>query len=1229
MYIKRVTIQGFKTYKNTTLIDNFSPHHNVVIGSNGSGKSNFFAAIRFVLSDDYNNLKREERQGLIHQGSGSVMSAYVEIVFDNSDGRLLNAAASPSNPDEVVIRRTIGLKKDEYSLNSKSCSKIEIKNLLESAGFSTANPYYIVPQGRIVALTNAKDYERLQLLKEVTGANSFEKKLRDSLNKMDATNRNRKKIDSELRELDEKLQELNEEREELEKYNALERDRKVFQFTLYDRELNDVTNHIEKLDSEYNNTVDSSEQYVQELDKREVLIGNVTKNLVNIDAELKIKKSTDLEQSKANQLDVEEKKADLDVKCEELQRQIRSTSEQAKTDESNLASVLDDISRKETQIKRISPRFEELTREEHQFKTDLDLLQQKQRDLLAKRGRYAQFKTQEERNGWIQSEIADLKEEAQILESTYQELSQERSDLQEQLAELDEQTKELNDSIQGPGITAELEDLNSEISQLKQLYITKIDERKELWRSEQKLQTISETLMDDVKRSERSVNETMDRSLANGLKAVREISERLKLPENAVYGPLGELIKVNEKYKTCAETVGGNSLFHVVVDTEDTAGLLMQELYNVKGGRVTFMPLNRLHADNNVTYPSNEQSSCTALIKKIKYDEKFERAVKHVFGKTIVVRDLTLGTKLARQYKLNAITLDGDRADKRGVLTGGYHDHHKKTRLDSLKDLKHAKTEYSTVSQKLNSLKKQLHVVDDEVDQLNNKIKQAITKKESIMVDIEGLRSRLNNRKNEIYLREDSMNSILVKLEKCKTSQRVLEDKIKMYEQDFSKPFDTELSDDEKETLKSISIKAPEVQKNLNVTTEALNDIATKIDSLRAELELKLKPQRKELEIKLAERNDSQLNVLNEELTDIRKEQEHMAIKASEAQESLDSLKKAIKELETEKSNNEKVLEKANSQQRLLLKKLERFQKDAERSMIKKTTLAARRDELQQKLREIGLLAEDSLNKYNDLNSDELFQRLSSVNEQMSQMSNVNKRALENCKKFNEKKKELENRAQELTESKKSIEDLISSLKQQKVDAVEATFQKVAKNFSEVFEKLVPRGAGKLVIHHRSEESKGKPQARKKRRNDEDEGAVEDGTSDEDIVYTGVSISVSFNSKQDEQLHVEQLSGGQKTVCAIALILAIQKVDPAPFYLFDEIDAALDKQYRTSVANTIKELSANAQFICTTFRSDMLRVADVFYRVKYENKISTVAEVSQRDAINFIKGGSGVKMSEI
>ena len=161
-------------------VEPFSPRHNVIVGRNGSGKSNFFsgkltdmrvwktdheadfAAIRFVLSDKYTSMAREERQSLLHHGTSqtTTMSAYVEIVFDSelstsydlpgleadppdSDGRF------PTNNPELYLRRTIGLKKDEYSLDKKSASKAEVMNLLESAGFSKSNPYYIVPQGRV------------------------------------------------------------------------------------------------------------------------------------------------------------------------------------------------------------------------------------------------------------------------------------------------------------------------------------------------------------------------------------------------------------------------------------------------------------------------------------------------------------------------------------------------------------------------------------------------------------------------------------------------------------------------------------------------------------------------------------------------------------------------------------------------------------------------------------------------------------------------------------------------------------------------------------------------------------------------------------------------------------------------------------------------------------------------------------------------------------------------
>nr|6ZZ6_B Chain B, Structural maintenance of chromosomes protein 3,Structural maintenance of chromosomes protein 3,Structural maintenance of chromosomes protein 3 [Saccharomyces cerevisiae S288C] len=227
-YIKRVIIKGFKTYRNETIIDNFSPHQNVIIGSNGSGKSNFFAAIRFVLSDDYSNLKREERQGLIHQGSGgSVMSASVEIVFHDPDhSMILPSGVLSRGDDEVTIRRTVGLKKDDYQLNDRNVTKGDIVRMLETAGFSMNNPYNIVPQGKIVALTNAKDKERLQLLEDVVGAKSFEVKLKASLKKMEETEQKKIQINKEMGELNSKLSEMEQERKELEKYNELERNRK-------------------------------------------------------------------------------------------------------------------------------------------------------------------------------------------------------------------------------------------------------------------------------------------------------------------------------------------------------------------------------------------------------------------------------------------------------------------------------------------------------------------------------------------------------------------------------------------------------------------------------------------------------------------------------------------------------------------------------------------------------------------------------------------------------------------------------------------------------------------------------------------------------------------------------------------------------------------------------------------------------------------------------------------
>jgi structural maintenance of chromosome 3 (chondroitin sulfate proteoglycan 6) len=194
-------------------------------------------------------------------------------------------------------------------------------------------------------------------------------------------------------------------------------------------------------------------------------------------------------------------------------------------------------------------------------------------------------------------------------------------------------------------------------------------------------------------------------------------------------------------------------------------------------------------------------------------------------------------------------------------------------------------------------------------------------------------------------------------------------------------------------------------------------------------------------------------------------------------------------------------------------------------------------------------------------------------------------------------------------------------LDQRKDEAIARTFRQVAKEFRQVFQQLVPIGQGRLIINRRSDvDVHGRDDDNQSGTDDEEETQAKNAGKVAE--YTGVSIAVSFNSKHDEQQKIGQLS---------ALIFAIQKCDPAPFYLFDEIDANLDAQYRTAVAEMLSRLSGQGgskkdgggQFICTTFRPEMVLVADRCYGVSYSNKTSSIDVVEREAALDFVDGMSG------
>jgi structural maintenance of chromosome 3 (chondroitin sulfate proteoglycan 6) len=236
VFIKHVVLKGFRSYKNQTVLSQpFSPHANCVVGANGSGKSNYFFAIRFVLGDMFSSLHASDHKALLHEGTGEhVMSAYVEITFDNADHRF------PVEREEVTLRRSIGYKKDEYFLNKKHVTKQEVNNLLESAGFSRSNPYYIVQQGKVNELTLMQERGRLELLKEVAGTRVYDERRDASLKIIKETDGKREKISEVLGYFDQRLGELDEEKEELREFQVLDKRRRGLEYTLYQNELADA-----------------------------------------------------------------------------------------------------------------------------------------------------------------------------------------------------------------------------------------------------------------------------------------------------------------------------------------------------------------------------------------------------------------------------------------------------------------------------------------------------------------------------------------------------------------------------------------------------------------------------------------------------------------------------------------------------------------------------------------------------------------------------------------------------------------------------------------------------------------------------------------------------------------------------------------------------------------------------------------------------------------------------
>ncbi|KAG0746639.1 hypothetical protein G6F57_008240 [Rhizopus arrhizus] len=1187
MHIKQIIIQGFKSYKDQTAIEPFSPKSNVIVGINGSGKSNFFSAIRFVLGDAYHSLSKEERRNLLHESVGPVtISAFVEIIFDNTDNRF------PIGKSEVALRRSISLSLDEYSLNGKKTSKAGVRNLLESAGFSPSNPYYIVAQGKVNSLATAKDEERLKLLKEVAGTRIYEEKRDESNKLMQETNAKRAKIEEVLNYINDKLNELEDQKADLAKFQELDDDRRLIEYTIYDNELKSATHKLEELEEDRRKVTRKNEQIEEHHFKLETKLKDYENQLRDA------KQTIELHDKEKKELldernELMKQRARLELLIDELQDSQISDEEYKADIATKLGEVEDSISQKQHEIGSMAPQYTQLTETAKQLKQELRTLEAEQEHLRLKQARLTKFASKQDRDNWLNSQIQDITENLTIRQNQLNSLVQEKKAEEEELLFKTQTIEELKEKTKARYQLRQ--ELENEEFKLKAERDEATEQRKDLWREEAKLDNLLRNHSDEIRKAERILSNTIDRNTSIGLSSITRIAQQHNI--QGVHGPVFELFDCDPRFTTAIDATAGASLFNVIVDTDETATKLFELMNKEKAGRVTFIPLNRVKP-RRVEYPSS--SDAIPIISKLQYDEQYQHAFEQIFANTIVCPSLEVAASYAKSHHLIAVTLDGSRVDSRGALSGGYVDS-RRSRLDAAKRLKELQARNENEKSRIQEIKEQLVQADQKVTRIVSDLHalELRKKKAQFSDQSQNLESRLRKDEELLKIRIATKTR---NIENMQIHGQLLEKQLISYQNEITTDLSTLLSAEERGILDNNTVKIEEVRKRLMETVNQRAELEGRMDTVKESLNADAL--RKEGLLSKKERVvvEGSLDELNRR----RNELKLVIKKLGKLTKQIEDLDSEVEQLLQDDLKITEMIENTSSELAKYTNYMSDIEKDLERIFLKKSLLMEKKEGCNDNIRELGFLPTENFQKYSNFKIDRLLKHLHKINERLKNYSHINKRAFDQYVTFTRQRNKLISRKQDLDKSGESIRELIASLDHRKNEAIQRTFDNVAENFAQIFESLVPSGHGKLIM----------------KSNLQQDVDMDGNTSSVDS-FSGVSINVSFNSKTGGGIFIQQLSGGQKSLVALALIFAIQKCDPAPFYLFDEIDANMDAQYRAVIADMIRKMSETGQFITTTFSPELLATAEKFYGVGFQGKVSRIHSITKETALEFIHHGEG------
>lgn len=1162
-------MQGFKSFPDKTVLE-FNKGITAVVGPNGSGKSNISDAVRWVLGEQSTKtLRGSKMEDVIFSGTNVRKAkgfAEVTLRLDNTD-RSLN-----KDSDEVsVTRRYYRSGDSEYLVNGESARLRDVNELFMDTGLGR-DGYSIVGQGKIADMVSPKASERRDMLEEAAGISHFRYRRGDAIKRLAQAEENLVRLRDILSELESRVGPLKAQSEKAQKFIVLAGERKNLEIGIW---LNTIDKTGEKMrDQEHKIEIaEASHKEAQdELSKIGEMIDKAADGTRDINIKLEeIRNSASGFEEKLSDIDSQIKVAENSIlhnneTIERINRDKAAENETEQNIDAAVSAARECIQKAEEQIADATRQMDELSKQEETYRLSSSEFSDRAAalsgEISALSVRLADCRvTAETANSSIEeirSRISAIDESMGTRKDDYDALLKRKADAEAELKEIQDEIVSVKNAIDG--YTLRFENRGKKADSVK----LAIDEKqRELHKGQDRVR-----LLEDLEKNMEGY--------FGAVKAVMKESGRGAL--RGIYGPVSQLITVKDKYSAAIETALGAAVQNIVVDNETDAKRAMGFLKERRAGRATFLPITAIKGRVLSEQGLDDQYGFVSIASDlVSYDNKYSEIIRWLLGRTAVAEDIDSAIAIAKKYsyRFRIVTLDGQVINAGGSMTGG-------SRVQNAGILSRG-NEIERLKGSLASMQKELDGMLSDYKLLSEDASAAKAELEGAEGDL--LRAKEENirREGELKLASDKLASVSSGVKELLEEKETLEKRIESVSSGAEAArsqideLKETLENKEKE-LESITGDSKTLQKNREEVASKAAEIRLRIVSLQKDVEAntdeitRLKNRKtghldrlSELdgEIREIEEKNDELRALTERLSADEK-----ALKANhgDAQNQINELISQRDELEKQ-ANDLRLHERAKSEER------ERLSGDIARLEERKIAMRNEYDNLTSKLYdEYQLTRREAAALEIEIDDYSLAaKRLAELKSQIRALGSVNVSAIEEYKEVSERYEFLSGQISDVETSRAELNKMIDDLTGKMAEQFREQFNRINSCFGQTFIELFGGGKAELRL--------------------EDE---------RDVLGSDIEIKVQPPGKNVQNINL--LSGGEKGLSAIALLFAILKVTPAPFCIFDEVEAALDDVNVSRYAQYVRRMTKNTQFILITHRRGTMEEADVLYGVTMQEK---------------------------